>query len=927
MSGGKDCSPSYSKDSILDSLNKYYVESHPSIQSFINHIVFSFSSVGFGIKLSQEELISSYQQSISINSIRKVFRQLKQLGLLSCCYNFYSNKPCLYYVLLPNITDIEALKLSVSNALRQKETDNTIQIGLFYGNLYPLLKDYRLTLLISKLLSFGRKHIAITEIFNLFPRHQYSIRNYLSNLVKQGFLDIVEQHGSLTSYTISDKIFEQIQQKSTEDFPEIIQTDESFFFNSLLNMLNYLITNTRQEYYATQFFKETLKTTRTTLDSVIVKACDLNILKCIPGKKGISNVYIVPERESYLLEDLKCYAGSFKKLPIYESLVEKTGSHELAIILNQIIYSKRQSITANQIRNLCLYKKTIATLHNKLDRLCDLGLLIKTKDNNPNHAYSKNLYSVPDNLFLESKKLSALIEEPDIEDNPDYLLAAIINKLRQYVLTGKGSLTISASYFKNLISSEKTISTIRLKLKALEKRGYIETIGRGDDNALKYRLNIDKFIEYTDKAALEAKTIFVLDLFKKYLESENKPFNEKDSGKWRISFKRMLCEGYEYKTLKHCIAYMNYASSEYSDVLSPAQIRFYYDAVKRKLESYSKSRLSKRIYDLLNGNIAADLDKVKVKLTPQVIPGSNKATIKIKPKPTVRKVKVLSDTAELAGLFIDYIKNFNDKHVKSKKSSYKRNFQGLLDSGYSKDNMKLVIAHLSTNIAHYDHINSFGRFRRDYNALYEDAVNGRLPIKETKPEISAAEAWKKAKELVDSERRKLKLWYSKQTAGVTDIDFEDYTNQALLFAYERFSKGKDDGYNVPAVKYRLDDYMYHKRNNDKSVKRKDQENTDTGVNNIIQYFDGDISEIIDRIHVETPEEYSENSDLALTCKNLLNSLDPRTAGIISDYHGLDGHTYTFKEIAARYGLSSDGYANRLYHRGLETLRSLPPPDI
>ena len=78
--------------------------------------------------------------------------------------------------------------------------------------------------------------------------------------------------------------------------------------------------------------------------------------------------------------------------------------------------------------------------------------------------------------------------------------------------------------------------------------------------------------------------------------------------------------------------------------------------------------------------------------------------------------------------------------------------------------------------------------------------------------------------------------------------------------------------------------------------------------------------------IEEVNDESE-SELSVVCENLLGMLEPRLANIIYDYHGLSGRSYTFKEIADKYELSSDGYACRLYHKGMTRLRSLAPPDI
>lgn len=495
------------------------------------------------------------------------------------------------------------------------------------------------------------------------------------------------------------------------------------------------------------------------------------------------------------------------KIPVRREFVSLTGNYESAVILNQIVFSNKEELTLNDIRRLSLSDRTKQTLRKKLDELVSRGLVVKRRHG---QMYNRCLYRAADSVYPNDSGILALIEGLDLRAHPCYLTASILNKVRQFALSNIEELHISAAGLRQMLGTEKSVSLVRLILKRLVAQNYLSERLIGGIYA--YKINTQKLTNVFNPEETERQTEEILSLFLAYIHSLGENYTKQQKSSWKMTFKRMLADGYNNAAIKHIIAYLGVNRSSYGHISTPVKLKRQYEELYR--EAYDK--LSKRkglrfIYKLLKGMVR------------EYRPG-----VAVEPKPAVSN----------------------------------------------------------------------------------------------EPDL-----WLKANELVTMERKKFEKWYYKQLAGVTDVELEDYINQAILFAYEQLSSGGEPKYYITGVKYKLDDYMYRRRNNDKSIKRGGPEGSAGEINNIFRYYEGDISEIIDRIEIEAPEYGEEDPRLASVCENLLSSLDPRTAGIIADYHGLGGRSYTFKEIAAKYGLSSDGYANRLYHKGLEKLRSQPPPDL
>lgn len=484
-----------------------------------------------------------------------------------------------------------------------------------------------------------------------------------------------------------------------------------------------------------------------------------------------------------------------------------TGNYESAVLLNQLVFSNKEELTLTDIRRLSLSDRTRQTLRKKLDELVSRGLVVKHQHG---QMYNRCLYRAADSVYPNDSGILALIEGLDLRSHPCYLTASILNKFRQFALSNIEELHISANQLRQMLGTEKSVSLVRLILKRLVGQNYLSE--RLIGGVYTYKINTQKLTNVFNPEETEKQTEEILSLFLAYIGSLGQDYTKQQKSSWKMTFKRMLAEGYNNAAIKHIIAYLGVNRGLYGHISTPVKLKRQYEELYREAyEKLSKRKGLRFIYKLLNGMV------------------------------------------------------------------------------------------------------------REY---HPDVATEARPIKEDE-----RDCWLKAHELVTGERKKFEKWYYKQLAGVTDIELEDYINQAILFAYEQLSRGGEPKHYITGVKYKLDDYMYRRRNNDKSIKRGNPKDPDNEINNFFQYYGGDISEIIGHIKIETPESPEENPRLASVCENLLSTLDPRTAGIIADYHGLSGRSYTFKEIAAKYGLSSDGYANRLYHKGLEKLRSQPPPGL
>ena len=68
------------------------------------------------------------------------------------------------------------------------------------------------------------------------------------------------------------------------------------------------------------------------------------------------------------------------QIPVRDYLLELTKDLELAVLLNQMIFSKKEYMTLNDIKRLSLNEKTKQTIRVKLEQLIEFGLIKKYKN-------------------------------------------------------------------------------------------------------------------------------------------------------------------------------------------------------------------------------------------------------------------------------------------------------------------------------------------------------------------------------------------------------------------------------------------------------------------------------------------------------------------------------------------------------------------
>ena len=99
------------------------------------------------------------------------------------------------------------------------------------------------------------------------------------------------------------------------------------------------------------------------------------------------------------------------QIPVREYLLELTNDLELSVLLNQMIFSKKEYMTLNDIQKLSLNEKTKQTIRIKLEQLIELGLIKKYKNNKI--IYNQDLYTVSNSLISppeENNKILGIIE-------------------------------------------------------------------------------------------------------------------------------------------------------------------------------------------------------------------------------------------------------------------------------------------------------------------------------------------------------------------------------------------------------------------------------------------------------------------------------------------------------------------------------------
>ncbi len=177
------------------------------------------------------------------------------------------------------------------------------------------------------------------------------------------------------------------------------------------------------------------------------------------------------------------------QIPVHDYLLELTKDLELAILLNQMIFSKKEYMTLNDIKRLSLNEKTKQTIRVKLELLIELGFIkiVRLYINKIYIQVSDSIISAP-----EDNKILGIIDGQDLNYEFHYLMAMIINKFRTYALSGINELTISVCQLKIMLVLNNFENSIRQILNQLEVDEYIKIESAVNTN--KYILNVDKLI-------------------------------------------------------------------------------------------------------------------------------------------------------------------------------------------------------------------------------------------------------------------------------------------------------------------------------------------------------------------------------------------------------------------------------------------------
>ena len=485
------------------------------------------------------------------------------------------------------------------------------------------------------------------------------------------------------------------------------------------------------------------------------------------------------------------------KIPVRDYLLELTQDLELAVLLNQIIFAKKEKLTLNDIKRLSLNEKTKQTIRVKLEKLIELGLIRKYKGNNL--IYNQDLYEPTDKIISDNQDILALIEGIDLKYDFHYLTAALLNKFRTYALSGINEIRISASKLKSMLGVNNSESSIRLILKQLIADDYLSAeLVYGVYN---YKINVSKITNNYSADDINRFTADIFSIYQEYLKQVNISFSKSELKSHKMTIKRMLNDGYNPLILKHIFSFITLNYSDFKEFTTLAKIKKSYDKLYNLSKALSKRKAKRFIYKLKNN---------------------------------------------------------------------------LLDSDKSdKDNPN----------------------------------QSRV--------VSDIEIWQKAVNYIDGLKGALQKWYYSSLAGVTDIDFDDFYQEALKAAYEYFKKNYDnDKFTISTIKYRLKDYMYQKRSLIDTFENK---------NSIINYeyeFDNlDLS--ICKVE-EKPLEIDFDKNAGIN--KLLSILDDRSRLIIKYYIGYDGHSLTFKEIGNKLNLSESLIA-RIYKKAILFLKEHFPPDM
>lgn len=314
------------------------------------------------------------------------------------------------------------------------------------------------------------------------------------------------------------------------------------------------------------------------------------------------------------------------QIPVRDYLLELTKDLELAVLLNQMIFSKKEYMTLNDIKRLSLNEKTKQTIRVKLEQLIEFGLIKKYKNNKI--IYNQDLYTVSDSIISapEDNKILGIVEGKDLNYEFHYLMAMIINKFRTYALSGINELTISVYQLKIMLGVNNSESSIRNVLNQLEEDNYI-TI-ENSNNINTYIINTDKIINNYSLEDIKKYTDELVKYYEEYLKRmayyiyKNRLKNQitidyyikKTLDRFKNMIKKMFETGKaDYYILKHIIIYLIH-NIDLEKYTNPSAIKKEYNELADLSKNLSKRKAKRFIYkfqnNLLNEESCKALNKI-----------------------------------------------------------------------------------------------------------------------------------------------------------------------------------------------------------------------------------------------------------------------------------------------------------------------------
>ncbi len=314
------------------------------------------------------------------------------------------------------------------------------------------------------------------------------------------------------------------------------------------------------------------------------------------------------------------------QIPVRDYLLELTKDLELAVLLNQMIFSKKEYMTLNDIKRLSLNEKTKQTIRVKLEQLIEMGLIKKHKNNKI--IYNQDLYTVSDSLLsFEDNKILGIIEGKDLNYEFHYLMAMIINKFRTYALSGINELTISVYQLKIMLGVNNSESSIRNVLNQLAEDNYITIDTDKNVNINTYIINTDKIINNYSLEDIKKYTEELVKYYEEYLKRMAyyiyKHRSDNNSIDYHIkltlnSFKNIIKKLFEsgkadYYILKYIMIYLIH-NIDLEKYTNPRAIKKEYNELAELSKNLSKRKAKRFIYkfqnDLLNEESSKALNKI-----------------------------------------------------------------------------------------------------------------------------------------------------------------------------------------------------------------------------------------------------------------------------------------------------------------------------